>query len=70
MSARCRDCKHFYITFDPKTPNGCKVYQIQCKGQPSNIVKRANNGEECIGFSPKVKKNQKARLDLNDSKLW
>lgn len=69
MSVKCRNFKHFYVTYDPKTPNGCKVFQIQSQAIPSQVVKRANNGQECKGFSPKAVKVQK-KLDLNDDRYW
>lgn len=62
-------CKHFYITHDPKTPRGCRVYQIQTAHIPSQIVKRANNGSDCIGFKPKQTQAPKKK-DLNDPRYW
>lgn len=70
MNAKCRDCKHFYITFDRATPYGCKAYQIQSAIQPSQVVKRANNGQDCIGFSQKAQKNQAKPKNLNDERYW
>ncbi len=70
MSAKCRNCQHFYITYDPKTPNGCKAYQIQSQAIPSQVVKRANNGQECLGFKAKASQAAQKKLDLNDDRYW
>jgi len=69
MSVNCHKCKHFYITHNPQTPRGCKIYQIQCQGVPSQIVKRANNGNDCIGFKPKETEKSKKK-DLGDARYW
>lgn len=71
MKPNCMKCKHFYITFDQRTPRGCKIYGIQSQSLPSMIVKQANGGSECIGFSPKPQKeNTEKKKDLNDAKYW
>ncbi len=69
MKANCTKCKHFYITYDQRTPRGCKVYGIQAQQLPSVIVKKANNGSDCIGFSPKPDKKPKEK-NLSDAKYW
>lgn len=50
-------------------PRGCRVYKIQSSVLPSMVVKKANNGEECAGFSPRITKESKT-IDLNNSKYW
>jgi hypothetical protein len=66
----CTQCKHFYITWDPKIPNGCKQYGIQCKDLPSKIVAQAGMGD-CAGFEAKKRPEQKTdKLDLNRRDLW
>ena len=66
----CTQCKHFYITWDPKIPNGCKQYGIQCKDLPSKIVASAGMGD-CNGFEAKKRPEQKNdKLDLNRKDLW
>ena len=67
---KCRDCKHFFITFDQRVPYGCRVYQIKSAKLPSLAVKDANSGQECIGFSPKDRVKNKAQKDLNHESNW
>ena len=55
MNPKCTDCKHYFITFDQRTPKGCRAYGIQSAKLPSIVVKQANGGEECLGFEPKKK---------------
>lgn len=68
MKPNCHKCKHFYVTYDPQIPRGCKAYGIKTASIPSQVVKRANGGSECIGFEPKAEKEKKK--DLNDPKYW
>jgi len=70
MKPNCMKCKHFYITYDQRTPRGCKIYGIQSQQLPSMIVKKANGGSECIGFSAKPVKKEEKKKDLSDSKYW
>jgi hypothetical protein len=66
----CAQCRHFYITWDARTPNGCRQYGIQSKEQPSRIVSAAGAGD-CQGFEPKKRQEAKKDvLDLNRSDLW
>lgn len=72
MRPNCIKCKHYYITFDQYAPKGCRAYKIKSSAMPSDIVKQANRGAECIGFEAKIAKKEtgnKAK-DLNDPKLW
>jgi hypothetical protein len=66
----CRKCRHFFITWNPKTPHGCKRYGIESREDPSKIVSMAGLGD-CQGFEDKTKKNDtKGKLDLNRDDLW
>lgn len=72
MNPNCLKCKHYFITFDQYAPKGCRIYKIKSTTMPSQIVKRANNGVDCIGFEEKKKNNStdSKKKDLNDPKLW
>jgi hypothetical protein len=66
----CSQCRHFYITWDQRTPNGCRRYGIQSKDRPSNVVAQAGAGE-CQGFEAKKTAQAKDKgLDLNRNDLW
>jgi hypothetical protein len=69
MKPNCLRCKHYYITFDVAAPKGCRVYGIKSSVIPSSIVKQANNGIDCIGYSEKLQKKDKTK-NLNDDKYW
>lgn len=71
MKPNCMNCKHYFVTYDKNTPRGCRVYRIQSSLLPSLIVKKANNGQECLGYSPKEKrKPEHDKRNLNDPKYW
>ena len=66
----CLKCRHFYITWSPGTPNGCRRFGIQCKDSPTKIIASAGLGD-CQGFEPKAKKaNESKGLDLSRKDLW
>ena len=48
----CTKCIHFYVTWDPKFPRGCRVYGFKTVKMPSNTVMEAT-GMPCTAFSPK-----------------
>ena len=53
MKKECRNCKHYFITFDRHTPYGCKVYQIKSARNPLQVIKsQLPAGSECLGFEP------------------
>ena len=71
MKPNCMKCMHFYITYDKQTPKGCKAYGIQSQQLPSIEIKKANNGNDCIGFKAKPEKNiNNKQKDLNNPKYW
>jgi hypothetical protein len=51
----CRNCRHFYITWDPKMPYGCRTMGFKTRRLPSMLV-RESSGMDCQGFQEKVKK--------------
>ncbi len=65
---KCRNCKHLFITHEPKTPYGCKAFSIKSARLPEVAIKAANNGQECMGFEAKAQK--KKEKDLRESKYW
>ncbi|WP_301107256.1 uracil-DNA glycosylase [Sporosarcina sp.] len=52
MAVNCFECIHFYTTWDPQNPRGCKAYGFKTKMMPSIVVKRSS-GIECLKFESK-----------------
>jgi hypothetical protein len=48
----CLKCKHYFVTFDPLTPHGCRTFQLKSRQMPDRIV-HTHSEEECHGFAPK-----------------
>lgn len=66
----CNQCRHYYVTWDQKNPNGCRRFGIQCKDSPSKVIAQAGLGD-CMGFEEKTKNRPKEKgLDLNRKDLW
>jgi hypothetical protein len=47
----CRFCRHYFITWEPQTPHGCRALGFKSRGVPSHEVRRTS-GEACKFFSP------------------
>jgi len=47
----CFACRHFYVTWDPDFPRGCRVMGFKSREIPSQVVRRAS-GMECLRFEP------------------
>lgn len=65
----CLKCKHYYSTYDQKSPRGCRFYRFHSPSFPSLVVKR-QSGSDCMGYELRQKPKEKGKLDLNDPKLW
>jgi len=52
----CWECRHLMITWDVRTPYGCKMMGFRSKYIPSMEVLRTD-GRFCGGFSAKPAKN-------------
>lgn len=74
MSVQCLRCKHYYTTFDPTAPRGCRLYQFKSTQIPAVLVKQ-ESGQDCQGFQKRVSmdeknKSEKGGIDFNDPKYW
>lgn len=66
----CSQCRHFFITWDQKTPNGCRRFGIQSREIPSKVVAQAGLGD-CQGFEAKKRPEAKKEgLDLSRKDIW
>jgi hypothetical protein len=45
----CRRCRHFYVTWEPRFPNGCQLFGFKSKTNPSVAVWEAT-GAPCEHF--------------------
>jgi hypothetical protein len=50
----CRKCIHYYVTWDPSNPMGCRLFGFKSKRMPSEVVK-ASSGEPCKGYTQKAR---------------
>ncbi|MBU1193863.1 MAG: uracil-DNA glycosylase [Proteobacteria bacterium] len=48
----CFKCKFFYITWDPKHPNGCRAMGFKTRQLPSVLV-FASSGKPCALYQEK-----------------
>lgn len=48
----CQRCVHYFVTWQPNAPHGCKAYGFKSKFIPSIAVKNSS-GSECNFFKSK-----------------
>nr|WP_250886510.1 uracil-DNA glycosylase [Bacillus sp. SM2101] len=51
----CFNCTHFYTTWDPKFPRGCKAFNFKTDIIPSLRVFQSS-GKSCMKFQEKRKR--------------
>jgi hypothetical protein len=52
----CRQCRHYYITWDKDFPHGCHAMNFKSHQMPSTAVYE-NSGETCLVYTKKDKVN-------------
>jgi hypothetical protein len=48
----CRHCRYYYITWEAKTPHGCRILRFKSASLPSLVVIRSS-GTACLHFIPR-----------------
>ena len=48
----CFKCKHFYVTWEPSNPRGCRAFGFKTHRIPSDVVLETS-GEACLKFVAK-----------------
>ena len=56
IKVNCRECIHYYVTWDLSNPYGCKAMGFKGKLMPSIAVLNAT-GKHCLLFEKKRKPN-------------
>jgi hypothetical protein len=51
----CFSCRHFYITYDPPLPYGCRAAGFKSRRMPSREMS-ASSGIDCQFFAEKEKR--------------
>ena len=53
---QCARCKHYFVTWDPNFPKGCRAYGFKSRTMPSQAV-LSSSGKPCMSFEEKSAKN-------------
>lgn len=51
----CFTCSHFFITYDPHVPYGCRAIGFKSRHFPSDVAKSCS-GLKCQMYSPKKRR--------------
>ncbi|NHC08008.1 hypothetical protein DFR40_0364 [Azonexus fungiphilus] len=54
-SPRCRNCRHYHITFDPNFPYGCRELGFRSAREPARDVLESS-GQPCLYFVARPRK--------------
>ena len=69
----CRGCRHFFVTYEPRNPWGCRQFGFKGKNLPAQIVYQST-GMQCAYFSENAsvknsavsrRKKKSGILDIN-----
>ena len=63
----CRECKHYFITFDVSAPYGCRIFGFKGKVMPSILVYQSS-GIMCSAFLPK--QHIKKEIKTNNNAIY
>jgi len=53
MKKGCGNCQHYFITYDPKKPWGCRKFNFKSAFLPNYIVKNSS-GMDCAYYKLKA----------------
>lgn len=56
----CRRCAHYFVTWDPCYPHGCRRMRFKSRTLPAVDVRQATPGHECLLFQAKTLRNRPA----------
>ena len=57
----CLHCAHYFVTWEPDRPRGCRAYEFKSAEMPSDVV-LSSSGERCQLFERKAGGNRRTRL--------
>ena len=49
----CHRCTHYFVTWDPRFPHGCRRMRFKSRMYPCNEVRRTMCGQDCLLFEAK-----------------
>lgn len=57
MRRDCHGCVHYFVTWIPSFPHGCRAMGFKSRLIPNDAVRQATGGRDCLMFEPKKKEN-------------
>lgn len=57
----CLHCVHYFVTWEPDKPRGCRAYEFKAAELPSEVV-LASSGESCQFFTRVPDRPKRAKL--------
>lgn len=57
----CLHCVHYFVTWEPAKPRGCRAYEFKAQEMPSDVV-FASSGQPCRLFERKPERKGRPRL--------
>jgi hypothetical protein len=45
----CKTCQHYFVTWEPQKPHGCKIFNFKSQLIPSIVVIK-NSGSTCTQY--------------------
>jgi hypothetical protein len=51
----CHRCHHYFVTWNPAFPHGCRGMGFKSRSLPNDAVRQATGGQDCLMFAPRSK---------------
>jgi hypothetical protein len=65
MNITCHQCIHYYVTWDPQFPHGCRIMEFKSRQMPMIEVRRTMHRKGCLLFEVKKAKNAPPNFHSN-----
>lgn len=69
---KCHQCRHYYVSWNPSYPHGCRAFQMVTRALPSLAVIR-ESGSPCLYEEPKAhppKDGESVSPGTGDDGVW
>jgi hypothetical protein len=50
----CHRCRHYFVTWNPAFPHGCRGMGFKSRSLPNDAVRQATAGNDCLMYEPKL----------------
>lgn len=61
MVTDCHKCEHYYVTWEERTPHGCRAMGFKSRRLPSIVVRKSTPDMDCLSYKKKAFRGKENR---------